>query len=170
MTTSETGEPGGFTLIEILLVLALIALLGTIFVGGSSALLADKDLSPDEQFWKACSESRKEALEDRRSVVLTIDPKARAFVLSNGAGSKTLPIQGPEDLVIDFHPVHSDSSSSVLSGGTLLETQPLAAVTFYNDGTCTAFRAQIRSNAGSHMLSIDPWTCAPVLSKTDATR
>jgi prepilin-type N-terminal cleavage/methylation domain-containing protein len=169
MTTSETGEPGGFTLIEILLVLALIALLSTIFIGGSSALLADKGLSPDEQFWKACSESRKEALEDRRSVVLSVDPKARAFVMNSGAESRTIPIKGPDDLVIDFHPVQSDSSSSVLSGGTLLETQALTAVTFYNDGTCTPFRAQIRSNAGAHMLSIDPWTCAPELSKTDAT-
>jgi prepilin-type N-terminal cleavage/methylation domain-containing protein len=168
MTTSETGEPGGFTLIEILLVLALIALLSTIFIGGSSALLADKGLSPDEQFWKACSEARKEALEDRRSVVLSVDPKTRAFVLNNGSEPKTLPIKGPEDLVIDFHPIASDSSSSVLSGGTLLESQALAAVTFYNDGTCTPFRAQIRSNAGAHMLSIDPWTCAPVLTKTDA--
>jgi general secretion pathway protein H len=44
----------------------------------------------------------------------------------------------------------------------------MTAVTFYNDGTCTPFRAQVRTYAGAHMLSVDPWTCAPVLTKTDA--
>ena len=77
-------------------------------------------------------------------------------------------ITGPDDLVIDFHPVQSDSSSSSLIGGTLVETQPLAAATFYNDGTCTPFRAQVRLAAGAHILSVDPWTCAPELSKSDA--
>jgi general secretion pathway protein H len=169
MTTSATGEPGGFTLIEILLVLALIALLGTIFIGGSSALLADKAPSPDAQFWKACSEARGEALEEGKSVVFSFDGKTRSFMLNDGQATKELPLTGADETTIDFHPVQSDSSSSVLIGGTLVETEALASVTFYNDGTCTPFRAQVRSKAGAHMLSIDPWTCAPVLAKTDAT-
>jgi len=168
MTTSATGERGGFTLIEILLALALIALLGTIFVSGTSSLLADRATSPDEQFWKACAQARKQALEEQHNVLLSFDPRARAFVISGGAQPKTLPIPGPDDLAIDFHPAQSDSSSSILIGGTLVETQPLAAATFYDDGTCTPFRVQIRTGAGAHMLSIDPWTCAPVLNKTDA--
>jgi general secretion pathway protein H len=57
----------------------------------------------------------------------------------------------------------------VLIGGTVVETEPLAAVTFYNDGTCTPFRVQLRANGAAHILSIDPWTCAPVLSKSDAS-
>jgi general secretion pathway protein H len=168
MTISATGERGGFTLIEILLALALIALLGTIFISGTNSLLADKEASPDGQFWKACAQARKQALEEERSVLLSFDPKARGFVLNDGALQKALPVSGPDDLVIDFHPAQSDSSSSALVGGTLVETQPLASVTFYNDGTCTPFRVQIRTNGGAHMLSIDPWTCAPVLTKSDA--
>jgi hypothetical protein len=78
-------------------------------------------------------------------------------------------VKGPEDLSIDFHPVQSDSSSSVLVGGTLVETEPLAAVTFYSDGTCTPFRVQPRKNSAAHVLSVDPWTCAPVLTQ-DAMR
>jgi general secretion pathway protein H len=169
MTTSETGEPGGFTLIEILLVVALIALLGTIFIGGSSALLSDKAPSPDDQFWKACSQARAEALDEGKSVLLSFDGKARGFVLDDGAAKRELPFTGPDDTEVDFHPAQSDSSSSVLVGGTLIETEPLASVSFYDDGTCTPFRAQVRSKAGAHMLSIDPWTCAQVLSKNDAT-
>ena len=72
-------------------------------------------------------------------------------------------------MVIDFHPADTNSSSSILIGGTLVETEPLASVTFYSDGTCTPFRAQIRTGGGAHLLTIDPWTCAPVLAKTDGT-
>jgi prepilin-type N-terminal cleavage/methylation domain-containing protein len=171
MTTSETGERGGFTLIEILLAIALVALLSWIFVGASAALLGERGQSLDEQFWAACAAARREALEEHRSVLLTVDtkdPKARAYVLNDGDQKVVLPIAGPVDLVVDFHPVQSDSSSSSLIGGTLVETQPLAAATFYNDGTCTPFRAQVRANGSAHLLSVDPWTCAPVISRSDA--
>jgi len=170
MTTSETGDRGGFTLIEILLVVALIGLISWIFIGGSTAMMAGKGDSPDEQFWKATAAARKEALEEGRSVLMTFDQKARGFVLNDGSQTRTLPVTGGDDLVIDFHPVQSDSSSSVLIGGTLVETEPLAAVTFYNDGTCTPFRVQLRASGAAHILSVDPWTCAPVLSKSDATQ
>jgi general secretion pathway protein H len=166
-TTSATGERG-FTLIEILLVLALLGLLSWIFIGGSTALLANQSTSPDEVFWKACGSARKEALEEQKDVLLTYDPKVRGFVINDGNGKATIPVPGTDDLVIDFHPVKSDSSSSVLIGGTLVETTPMAAATFYSDGTCTAFRAQVRAKGGAHMISVDPWTCAPVISKSDA--
>ena len=172
MTTSETGERGGFTLIEVLLAIALFGLLSWIFVGASNALFADKGLSPDEQFWAACAAARKEALEERKSVLLTVetkDPRTRGFYLYDGSSKVALPLSGPEDLVVDFHPVQSDSSSSSLIGGTLVETQPLAAATFYNDGTCTPFRAQVGTAAGAHLLAVDPWTCAPMLTPSDAT-
>jgi prepilin-type N-terminal cleavage/methylation domain-containing protein len=167
MHPSETGDRGGFTLIEILLVVALIGLVGWIFIGGSNALMTDK-ASPDDQFWKATAAARKEALEEGRSVIMTFDPKVKAFVLNDGSDKRVLPVNGADDLVIDFHPVQSDSSSSVLIGGTLVETEPLAAVTFYNDGTCTPFRVQVRANGAAHILSVDPWTCAQVLSQSDA--
>jgi general secretion pathway protein H len=168
MTTSETGDRGGFTLIEILLVLALIALFAWIFVGGSSAMLSGRAASLDDQFWAACAASRKEALEDGQSVLLTFDAKVRGFVLNEAGRLTTIPATGPDDLVIDFHPAQSASASLVLVGGTLVETQPIPAVTFYSDGTCMPFRAQIRAGGGAHILSVDPWTCAPVLSKSDA--
>jgi general secretion pathway protein H len=169
MTTSETGDRRGFTLVEILLALALIGLLSWIFVGGSAALLSEKNTSPDEQFWKVCASARKEALEGQRSVILTYDTKARGFILFDGTLKRPVPVTGPDDMVIDFHPADTNSSSSILIGGTLVETEPLASVTFYSDGTCTPFRAQIRTSGGAHLLTIDPWTCAPVLAKTDGT-
>ena len=168
MTTSETGDQGGFTLLEILLALALIGLLSTIFIGASQAMLSDKAKSLDEQFWLACTAARKQALEDRKSVVISYDPKTRGFVFSEGTAHVAVPVTGPEDLMIDFHAAQPSSVSESLVGGTLVETEPIASVTFYNDGTCTPFRAQIRANGGAHTLLVDPWTCAPVISKSDA--
>lgn len=169
MTISETGERRGFTLIEILLTLALVALLGSIFIGGSTALLDSKAASPEDQFWKACAQARKEALQGGRTVVLTFDPKQHAFVVNDAGNLTTIAVTASDDLVIDFHPPASEASASILIGGTLVETQPLLSVDFYNDGTCTPFRVQLREKGGAHLLSIDPWTCAPVLNKSDAT-
>jgi prepilin-type N-terminal cleavage/methylation domain-containing protein len=169
MTTSETGERGGFTLIEILLALALVGLLSWIFIGGTAALLSDRNPSPDDQFWKACGAARKEALEEQKTVVLSFDMKTRAFVLNDGDQKVSLPLTGSDDIVIDFHPVKSDASSEVLIGGTVVDTTPLASANFYSDGTCTAFRAQVRTKGGAHLLSIDPWTCAPEITKADAS-
>jgi prepilin-type N-terminal cleavage/methylation domain-containing protein len=169
MTTSETGDPGGFTLIEILLVLALIALFGWIFIGGSAAMMTDRAMAPDDQFWKACAAARKEALEEQQSVLLSFDPKAHAFIFNDGSKKTSQVMDGPQDLLVDFHPAESAGAALTLVGGTLVETQPLTSVTFYSDGTCTPFRAQLHSDGGAHILAVDPWTCAPVLAKTDAT-
>ncbi|HEY5227488.1 MAG TPA: hypothetical protein VIJ19_03050, partial [Opitutaceae bacterium] len=110
----------------------------------------------------------KEALEEQRDVILTFDPKVRGFVINDGTSKVTLALPGTDDVIIDFHPVQSDSSSSILVGGTLVDTTPLAAATFYSDGTCTAFRAQVRAQGSAHLLAVDPWTCAPVIAKSDA--
>src|SRR4051812_5088015 len=66
----------GFTLLEILLVLALIALLASLLIGGSSALLSPKTLSTDELFWKVVQDARKLALETSHEIHLRFDEKA----------------------------------------------------------------------------------------------
>jgi len=162
----ETGERRAFTLLEILLALALIALLATVFIGASSALLSDKPLSPDDQFWRVVSQSRKSALENERDVLVSIDPKTRSFVLNDGTASQSIPITGPRDLVAEFLSTQTDASA-ILLGGNLVETATLPSVTFFSDGTCSPFRVQFRVSGGSHVLSIDPWTCAPMLSTAD---
>jgi general secretion pathway protein H len=167
MTTSAIGDARGFTLLEILLALALIALLATVFVGASSALLADKPRSLDDQFWKLCGEARKTALERQHDLQVSFDPKTRSFLLNDGESARTIPVTGPADLAIDFLAADRDAST-ILIGGTVIQTSPLPAVTFYSDGTCTPFRVQFRANGAAHTLDLDPWTCAPILAPLDA--
>ena len=147
--TSATGDTRAFTLLEILLALALIALLATVFIGGSSALIADKPLSPDDVFWKVAQQARKTAL----SVDDTVTPQS-------------VPLNGPPDLAVDFLSTQKDASLSLV-GGVAIQTATLPFVTFYTDGTCSPFKVQFRSKAGAHVLAIDPWTCAPVLVPPD---
>jgi len=156
----------GFTLLEILLTLALIALLAAALIGGSSALIAERAPSANDVFWTAVRAARKSALNTRQEIGLRFDEKTKAFVLSadDPALGRTFPIPGaPADLAVDFLAAQR-TGGSILLGGTVVETEPLTGgVTFFSDGTCSAFRLQIRLNGGASIIAIDPWTCAPVI-------
>ena len=160
----------GFTLLEVLLVLALLALLAGVLIGGSSALLSQKTPSLDEIFWNVTQEARHTALHTSRDVHLRFEPKEKAFILDDGLAPRSFPVSpaGSSDVSVDFLSTQK-TGGTMLLGGTIVETQPLpTGVTFFDDGTCTPFRVQFRSNGGAHILAIDPWTCAAVLSAADS--
>jgi prepilin-type N-terminal cleavage/methylation domain-containing protein len=184
----EAGRTGrssaGFTLLEILLSLAIIALLAAVLIGGSAALLNDRPVSPEEIFWQAVQEARKTALKNAREVRLKYDGEAGAFVIVDGRAPATLAADGftleevplrrlevPErddtELRVDFLGT-AKGGNMILVGGVLLEAQPIPFVTFFGDGTCTPFRVQFARSGSANTLSIDPWTCAPVLEKRES--
>ena len=161
----------GFTLLEVLLALAIIALIASVLVGGSASLLSDRALTPTDVFWKTVQECRKAALKSGTDVRLAFEPKDKKFVVSDAsgreAGTQEYPIPSPgDDLVFTFLTTQK-GASMILLGGVAVETQTLPFVTFYSDGTCTPFRAQIQRNGGVTALAIDPWTCAAVLTPAD---
>jgi prepilin-type N-terminal cleavage/methylation domain-containing protein len=174
------GARRAFTMLELLLTIALIALLASVLVGGAAHLLTDKPVTADEVFWKAVQEARKAALKSEKEVRLRFDTQKKQFVLIDGFAPSTLgadgftkeetvikqipvPPPGSNDLAIDFLGAAAKGGPAILIRGVMIETQQLAYVTFYPDGTCTAFRAQVVRNGGTHMLAVDPWTCAAVL-------
>jgi prepilin-type N-terminal cleavage/methylation domain-containing protein len=163
----KSGARAGFTLLEVLVVIALIGLLTGVLVVGSSRLLGDRPKSPAELFWSAVSQARKTALQQNRSVRLSLDSATQEFLaVMDGAASVRLPFVPKETAELDFLPPKSPSgASSILIAGDLVETQTLAAVTFYGDGTCAPFRAQLKTRNQVHILEIDPWTCAPLLTE-----
>lgn len=156
---------GGFTLLEILIVLAIIGLITSAVSVGITALLRTKPATPEDVFWKAISEARKYALMNEREVRLSYDSKSKTFSASAEDGAKTFPVDVPGEIIIEFLSATSASGSFQLLGGTLMESKTIPYVTFYGDGTCSPFRAQLRVGlAGTpRVLAIDPWTCAPVL-------
>jgi len=164
------GSRRGFTLLEVLITIALIALLAGVLVVGTNRLLRSKPLSADELFWVAANATRKEALLNNRDVRLRFDAKAREFISLSSGGETRYPFVVKETAELDFLvPKSAGNGSAMLIGGDLVETQTLPAVTFYGDGTCSPFRVQFKTPAGTRVQEIDPWTCAPML-KAEAPR
>lgn len=158
----------GFTLLEIILAIAIIALLTGVLVSASSNLLTNKSVTPEEVFWKAVVQSRQLALKGEREVRLSFDPKEKNFVIDDAVAAQTLPVPPARDLTIDFLPAQT-TGSTILIGGELVDSKAIPFVTFYNDGTCSPFRAQFRNSGAARILAIDPWTCAKVLPKLEGT-
>ena len=161
----------GFTLLEVLLTLALIGLLAGVLITGAVYLTDDKPVTPEDVFWKAVMETRREALLSGRDVRLRFVKKDKAHALvSSGAGTEQrYPFENVEELTVDFLSTQK-SSSAILIRGQLVETQTLPYVTFYGDGTCSPFRAQFRTGGAARSVAIDPWTCAPVLTSGEERR
>lgn len=168
-STPSGGPRAAFTLLEVLITVALIALLTGVLVVGTSRLLGDRPKTADELFWLAVGAARKDALQNNRDVRLTLDVKAHQFVaLSHGVETR-YPFVPKEINELDFlAPKSTGGSSSMLVGGQLIETQTMPFVMFYDDGTCSPFRVQLKSRNGTRVLEIDPWTCAQVLSNQPA--
>ena len=116
---------------------------------------------------------------------LKYDKEAKQFLLIDGLAPSTLAADGftreehplkqlpvlaaaAGDLNVEFlAPATKGGGPVILVGGVMIESQPIPYVTFYSDGTCSAFRAQFTRNGGASILSIDPWTCAPVLTPAE---
>ena len=148
----------GFTLIEILLVLALLALFATLFIPGVNSMLRDLDArGPDQLLSEAILSAREEALSSGRVVDLRYDVESRRLVWNNGAArGEPLPLGASLELL------PMEVGGSILLGGELTEAQePLRRVRFFPDGTCDAFRVRLRQpDIPPQLFVIDPWTCA----------
>lgn len=157
-----------FTLLEILLALALLGLLSAALISGAVRLVSTSPQSPQEVFWDAARTARRTALNAEREVRLSFDSKEKAFVLDDaGAKRSFLVPNAARELTIDL--LHAQATGgSVLIGGQLVDTTTLKSVTFYGDGTCTPFRVQFRTNGPATVIAIDPWTCSPVLTEENS--
>lgn len=163
------GARAGFTLLEVLVTIALIALLTGVLVVGTSRLLGDRPKTAAELFWLAAGAARKEALLQNHSVRLSLDSKTREFILTSGSVETRMPFVPAQTAELDFLPPKSTgTASAILIAGELVETQTQPFVTFYGDGTCSPFRVQLKSHTQTRVLEIDPWTCAPMLASQPA--
>jgi general secretion pathway protein H len=157
----------GFTLLEILLVLALVGLIGALVVGGIVRVVNSDHPTPEDVFWQACHAAQRLASLSEREVDLSFDPKEKKLVWSNGLETDHAAFD-PADSNVSVQFLQAQQGGSlILIAGQVVETQEVPRVKFYPDGTCTAFRVQFRSGANAWQIAIDPWTCAPVLAKSE---
>jgi general secretion pathway protein H len=173
----------GFTLLEVLLSIAIIALLASVLVGGAAHLMTDQPITAGEVFWKSVQEARKTALKTEHDIRLKFDREKKAFYLVDGQAPAVADERGVKeevrlktfavpaatagDLTVDFLDASVKGGNTILIAGVLIEAKTIPHVTFYSDGTCQAFRAQFMRGGASSILAIDPWTCAPVLLPPD---
>lgn len=148
-----------FTLVEVLLVLALLALFAAIFIPGVNSMLAQMDeRGPEQIASEAVLAARTVALESGRPTELAYDAEKRQLLWGDaGARSDALPVGA----VLELLPL--EAGGNILLGGELTENQePLKRVRFFPDGTCQPFRVRLRlgADAKPRLLVIDPWTCA----------
>lgn len=152
--------PAAFSLLEVILTLALLGLTAALFITGAAALARPRDVPPREQFWDALTAARQLALESGREVRLSFDRAERRLVWTDGSARQARAIAVT---ALDFLPEVAEGA--VLLGGELAETTTLAAVRLYPDGGCDPFRAQAQTPDGRRAVwQVDPWTCAPILS------
>lgn len=169
-------------MLEVLLSLAIIALLGGVLIGGAAHLLNDQPMTTEEVFWRAVQEARKAALKSQHDIRLKFDSRNKQFMLIDGIAPSVLAADGftREEVPIKIFPVHPAfaadltveflapvKGNTILVGGVLIEGQSVPYVTFYSDGTCSAFRTQFMRAGSANVLSVDPWTCAAILPAVD---
>ena len=179
----------GFTLLEILIAVAIVGLLTASLVGVSMNVVGDRPRTPAEFFWTAVDKAIDTALTRGEAVEMSFDREKSQFVLRPvaalaAAAAHADPMGAPEDddeaavpgeatvpvesaLAPTYQFLRAGGSgmrSTVLIGGRLVETTEVKRVVFYPDGTCTPFRVQILVQGNeATTIDLDPWTCAPVL-------
>ena len=158
-----------FTLLEILVVVGIIGLIASVLVVGSMQFVSQRNPSPDDVFWKAVNASRHRALVSGEEVRLRYvgTEKERAFVSSAKSGEEKFPLGLGGELKIDLLSTEKNGSQIMIMS-QIVETHTVKSVVFYNDGTCSPFKLQIRMGGGAgapRIVAIDPWTCSLVLPK-----
>lgn len=146
----------GFTLIEVLLVIALLALISTAIVAGTNAIdrLQREGADAESAALSAISAARRTAVTTARTVTLVHQTEEHQLTWEGGA----VPLPDNDETVALLPPV---MESAYLVGGRLQENA-ITRIRFYPDGTCDAFRLQIRRQNQSRESVIDPWTSSPV--------
>lgn len=168
--TSATGRfssRGGFTLLEILLVLLLILGITSLFVVNIGVVFRDQDeATVEDAFWQAAREARLQALYSRRPVSLYFDPEEYAFHLHQSGtsiGSYPIGLRGDAEPIRVQFVQERPRTEYVLLRGELVTTQPIAEAVFFPDGTCNSFWVELASARERWHIRIDPWSGAELL-------
>lgn len=174
--TSATGKPSqdghppgsgrasphrGFTLIEILLVLALIAVVAGLAVARFETLAAALSRKPIAvRFHESLREIRLSAREDKATLLLRWDEEARALNVEDTDGNiqSTQPFnEYPELESIAFYPAEPDPS---LRGSVTLNysREPIPSLRFEPNGASQRVRVEIETEDETIRYLLDPFS------------
>lgn len=147
----------GFTLIEILLVLALLALFSALFIPGVNSILRQiNERGPEQALAETILAARGAALESAKTVTITYDAERRVLRSDNPAVAE-LVLEAGTALTL----LPPTGGAVILLGGQAVETDELRRIRFFADGTCDPFRVRLQlDKTPPRIWQADPWTCA----------
>ncbi|HTL67674.1 MAG TPA: prepilin-type N-terminal cleavage/methylation domain-containing protein [Lacunisphaera sp.] len=152
----------GFSLVEIIAVLAILALVSALLLGSGGEYL--RHLTRDDVetvALDAIANARHSAVLTGQPLELRYDEKNRRLDWQQGQAA----IVGEGEVRL----LPPARVAAMLIGGRAVE-QPLERVRFYPDGTCQPFRVEIVRGQASEILAIDPWTCSVLASDPNAEK
>lgn len=155
------GE-GGFTLVEVILVLALLVLITSVLLPAAGSLLrGSRGETAEETVLAVLQDARRQAVISGREVDLRYAPAEHALVWTDGVQDGRRIFEAGNVTVEFLRP----DGGAILLGGRLVEADPVDDMKFYADGSCDMIRLQLRvADTAPRVIPIDPWTCAPVLA------
>lgn len=165
---------GGFTLLELMLVFALIAMFTAALIVNIESMVRQSAASVVEgTFWEAVRTARTNALLQRRTETVRFEPRSGAFLVESWAGQKRFEIDRRDwksDLKLEIaFKKRLASSQFTLVRGELVDLREIPSIQFFEDGTCTPFVLELVVGDASRRIEIDPWTGAELLPDEDAS-
>lgn len=161
----------GFTLIEVILTVSLIALLASLFVVNIVSLLRDGELETlENEYWRAVDAARTGAVFTQQPHFIEWDERGKAFVVRNADETRRFDVDTSNfgDLAIDirFEEV-APENSYVLIRGQLVSKREIAQVGFYPDGTCSPYIVSMKIADFETQFQMDPWTGVQLVNPDD---
>lgn len=170
--STSVRRRSGFTLLEILLVIALIGSMASLFLLSLDSIARTTPGDALEgAFWGAVREARESAVRTRRTQAVSFEKDSLEFVIEgSGVTSRSavsrdgLPER--EKLEVVFLQ-ELPTNSFTLVRGRLVREREIEAMHFMADGTCQPVTVEFRFPGGTRRLTLDPWTCAELLDSDE---
>lgn len=161
----------GFTLIEVLLTVSLIALLSTLFVLNVGSLLRDGELETMEnEYWRAVDAARTKSVFTQKPYFIEWDEGGQAFVVTSTDDVERFEVDtsafGDVEVDVFFEEV-APENSYVLIRGELVGKREIATVGFFPDGTCSPYTVTLKIADFETRFQMDPWTGARLVDPSD---
>lgn len=162
MTRFTRVSRRGFTLFELLLVLALIGLFSTVFVLNINSLMKDGEMETlEREYWRAVESARTGAVFKQQAHFLEWDPKGDRFLVLSAGAVQEFPveIESAAGLEIEvFFEEVAPENSYVLIAGELVAKREIVKVGFFPDGTCSPYQVSMKIAEFETQFKMDPWT------------
>lgn len=158
----------GFTVLEVLLVVALFAATATLFLVSFDSLART---TPEETieavFWSTLREAREHALRTRQPVQVFFDDEQFAFVLAGAQPFRTVRVparEWPSGMEVRVRFLEEVAQNEyILVRGELVTRREVPRAMVFPDGTCRAVEVEISVGRATRRIAVDPWTCAELL-------